>query len=465
MCNGDHLVMVILTWGWTLSSRRWRSPIKGGNEPRKVSLVATLLLLALTALAVQSARPVVAVSQSGRVIDVYTQKAPLDGRGINQSSDAFQPQELVILNANVTYNDAPVAQKVVSFSVNGPPNPFENITLLRTATSDQNGMANVSFRIPWPDVDPEKKVFGKWSVIATVDIADQTAVDTLTFQVGYILRITNVVTLNAELSPQTRFLRQEMVVFNLTVENIALSKKPGTITVDVQDAEGHPTMHVETGNRIFQPGITSLLVSSVVPIAATLGPASVSAAVFTAPPENGGVLYGPAISSTFEIITRDVAVIAVRPSNATVTSGETVIVTVTVRNKGNETESFNVTLYYDNVVIDRKLVANLAPQTEGSIVFEWNTSGVISGEYVLKATADRVPGEIEIDDNTFVDGAVMILAVSLPSFMLQWVFFFFVFIIGVIGSLILLLFLGFLRRRRRRKPLSRHFIVVARPHI
>jgi hypothetical protein len=116
-------------------------------------------------------------------------------------------------------------------------------------------------------------------------------------------------------------------------------------------------------------------------------------------------------------------------------------------------------------VIDRELVANLAPQTEGSIVFEWNTSGVISGVYVLKAIADKVPGEIEIDDNTFVDGAVTILAVSLPSFMLQWVFFFFVFIVGVIGSLILLLFLGFLRRRRRRKPLSHHFIVVARPHI
>ena len=32
-------------------------------------------------------------------------------------------------------------------------------------------------------VDPEKKVFGKWSVIATVDIADQAAVDTLTFSV------------------------------------------------------------------------------------------------------------------------------------------------------------------------------------------------------------------------------------------------------------------------------------------
>jgi hypothetical protein len=458
--------MAILMQGWTFSTRRRRSATKGRCELRKVSLVTTLLLLALSALTMQSARPVIAVSQSGRVIDVYTQKAPFDGRGINQSSDAFQPQELVILNANVTYNDAPVAQKAVSFLVNGPPNSFENITLLRTATSDQNGMANVSFRIPWPDVDPEKKVFGKWSVIATVDIADQTAVDTLTFQVGYILRITSVVTLNDELSPQTRFLRQEMVVFNLTVENIALAEKPGTITVDVQDAEGHPIMHIEAENKIFQPGITSLLVSSVVPITATLGSASVSAAVFTAPPENKGVLYGPAASSTFEIITRDVAVIAVRPSNSTVTSGETVIVTVTVRNKGDETESFNVTLYYDNVVIDRKLVANLAPQTDESIVFEWNTSGVVPGVYVLKAIADKVPGEIDFADNTFVDGAVMILAVSLPSIMLQWTFFFLIFIVGVIGSLILLLFLGYLRRRRRkRKPLNHHFIVVARPHI
>ena len=114
---------------------------------RTVSAIIIAMLLTSTLTLAFNIQPVKA--GNFRVIDLYTQKVPFDGKGPNQPSDSFQPQELVILYALVTYNDAPVAQKVVSFSVNGPPNPFENITLLRTATSDQNGVANVSFRIPW----------------------------------------------------------------------------------------------------------------------------------------------------------------------------------------------------------------------------------------------------------------------------------------------------------------------------
>jgi hypothetical protein len=439
---------------------------ESGGKPRNASLAVVMLLVVLFALGIQSLKPVTVHAASGRVIDLFTQKAPFDGRGINQSTDAFEPQELVILYANVTYNDYPVANKLVSFSVTGPPNPIQNITYPSSNSTDQNGMAQVSFRIPWPSENPEAIVFGKWFAIATVSIADQTVIDTLTFQVGWLIRITNITTLDDQLKPQTRFLRQEMIVFNLTVESIAMTEKSGTITVDVQDATSHPIMHIQSDNLIFRPGITYLPISSQIPITATIGEASILAAVYTAPPENGGVLYSPAISSAFDIITRDVAVTAVRPSNTIVTSGESLNVTVTVKNKGNETESFNVTAYYDNTLIGRKLVAGLEPQTETSLLFDWNTSGIPTGNYIIRVVADKVQGEIEIDtyDNIFIDGTVMILPILFPFAMLDWIFLLFMFIVALIASLILLLFIGYLRRRRR-KPKSHLFTVVAHPHV
>jgi hypothetical protein len=436
------------------------------GKPRNASLAVVMLLVVLFALGIQSLKPVTVHAASGRVIDLFTQKAPFDGRGINQSSDAFEPQELVILYANVTYNDYPVANKLVSFLVSAPPNPIQNITYPSSNSTDQNGMAQVSFRIPWPSENPETIVFGKWFAIATVDIAEQAVVDTLAFQVGWLIRITNITTLNDQLKPQTRFLRQETIVFNLTVENIAMTAKSGTITVGVQDVASHPIMHIQSANLVFQPGIIYLPISSQIPITATIGQASILAAAYTAPPENGGVLYSPAISSAFDIITRDVAVTAVRPSNAIVTSGESLNITVTVKNKGNETESFNVTAYYDNTLIGRKLVAGFDPQMETSLLFDWNTSDIPTGNYIIRAVADKVQGEIEIDtyDNTFIDGTVMILPILFPFAMLDWIFLLFMFIVALMASLILLLFISYLRRRRR-KPKSHLFTIVAHPHV
>ena len=47
-------------------------------------------------------------STSKGIIDLYTQKELYSGRGQGQTSDAFAPQELVILYAYVTYNLDPV---------------------------------------------------------------------------------------------------------------------------------------------------------------------------------------------------------------------------------------------------------------------------------------------------------------------------------------------------------------------
>jgi hypothetical protein len=445
-----------------VAMRREKEACGKRREAGKISPVATILLMFLTTSVLLCTKPLSVDAASGRVIDLFTQKEPFSGRGINQSSDAFEPQELVILYALVTYNGYPVASALVSFRVNGPANPFQNITTMGSSFTNQSGIAMFSFRLPWPSENPEEITFGEWSALASVSIADQVVIDTLTFRVGWIVRITNIKTLDAEFSPQNRYLRQDVIVFNLTLENIALTDRPGTITVDARDVAGHPIIHTEISNLVFRPGENYVLGSSQVQITATIGPATVSAAVYKAAPESGGALYSPAISSAFEIITVDIAVTAVKLSKTIVKSGEVVEITVSVRNKGNETETFNVTIYRNHTLIDVKRVVALAPSSETEILFEWNTTGVPPGTYVITAVAGPVKGQIEVTDNTLVDGTVTILSYT-PLLFFQW-WMFFVFVMAVMATLVLLFLLYYLMRRRKR-PLRRVYTVIVHPRI
>ncbi len=351
-----------------------------------------------------------AAGGSGRKIDVFTQKAPFDGKGPDQPSDAFQPQELVTLYAIDTYNDAPVASKLVSFAINGPPNPIQNITIFGSSISDVNGMSNFSFRIPWPDRNPEATVFGEWSVLATVDIADMAVSDTLTFQVGWIVRIKTIITLNDQLVPQNRFLRQDTIFFNLTLENIAFTPKTATLVVDAADAADYPIIHVELYDLVIQPGESYALVFSNIPSNARIGESTVSGSAYTTRPTQGGILYSPAAHTTFEIVNRDIAIISLSPSKTDAEIGETIGITMVVKNKGTDAESFNASTYANQTLIDKKHVTDLPPSIETQIIFTWNTNGEPEGNYVISGLADVLQGETDTSDNKLTDGTVTLHA-------------------------------------------------------
>jgi hypothetical protein len=246
-------------------------------------------------------RLVSVTAQTGVAIDLYTDQAPFDGKGANQSADAYEPQELVVLFALATYNDAPVAGKLVAFQVNGPMNQFQNITVVGSGTTDENGIAEFSFRLPWPSQTPEKAIFGQWIALAAVEIAERVVVDTLTFRVGWILSIIEIATLNTELGPQSIFTRQDPIVFNLTVQNTARTEKSAIIGVEVKDSDQNPIIYIQMESRPFQPGNSNVKATSQIPSSAETGLANASAAPFTAPPDQGGKLYSPAIYTTFTI--------------------------------------------------------------------------------------------------------------------------------------------------------------------
>ena len=355
----------------------------------------------------QCSRLALVSAQTGVEIDLYTDQAPFDGKGANQSADAYEPQELVVLFALATYNDAPVAGKLVAFEVNGPRNQFQNITVVGSGTTDENGIAEFSFRLPWPSQIPEKAIFGQWIALATVEIAERVVVDTLTFRVGWILSIVEIATLNPELSPQSIFARQDPIVFNLTLQNTARIEKSAIIRVEVEDSDQHPIVYIQMESRVFQPGNSNVKATSQIPPSAETGLANVSAAPFTAPPDQGGKLYSPAIHTTFIVSNGgiDIAITSVALSSNRVLSGEIVNIGVTVLNKGNESQTFDVSVYYNSTWIATGQVFQLAPSTRKTIAFIWNTSSVSNGVYQISASAP-LAGDPTPSDNTFLDGFV-----------------------------------------------------------
>jgi hypothetical protein len=181
------------------------SPIQSGPSPTAIHTFAAfgLYIVNLTVHAATLVNPystdlkpvTIYAKALGAAIDLYTDShrsymtdpqdhwTPYNGTGPFLPADAYTSQDLVTLYAKVTYNDDAVAHKVVAFEVHYPNG---NITVLRTAMTDLDGIASISFRIPAP-CEGADAVFGTWFVYADVDVAEKKVYDNMTFLVGWII--------------------------------------------------------------------------------------------------------------------------------------------------------------------------------------------------------------------------------------------------------------------------------------
>jgi parallel beta-helix repeat protein len=103
----------------------------------------------------------------------------------------------------------------------------------------------------------------------------------------------------------------------------------------------------------------------------------------------------------------NIAVINVAPSKTVVGQGFTVHKNVTIVNRGDYTETFNVTVYANTTIIETKEIT-LTSGNSTTITFTWNTTGFAKGNYTISANAEPVPGEIDTTDNTLADGWVLV---------------------------------------------------------
>jgi len=112
-------------------------------------------------------------------------------------------------------------------------------------------------------------------------------------------------------------------------------------------------------------------------------------------------------------VIHDVAVTAVAPSSSWAYEGWLLNITVTARNYGNATETFDVSTYFNDTLIGMIPVVDLPSNEERTLVFTWNTTGLTSSNYTISSNASLVPFELNTTNNVFVDGIVELLALTM----------------------------------------------------
>jgi len=105
----------------------------------------------------------------------------------------------------------------------------------------------------------------------------------------------------------------------------------------------------------------------------------------------------------------DVAVTNVNVSPSVIYNGWIIEANVTVANLGNSTETFDLTLYYDNNVITVQTINDLAPNATLDLNLFWNTTNVAAGHnYTISAFASTVWNETNTLNNEFTDGSIQV---------------------------------------------------------
>jgi len=105
----------------------------------------------------------------------------------------------------------------------------------------------------------------------------------------------------------------------------------------------------------------------------------------------------------------DVAISDVVPLAIEVYVGWALNITVIAQNEGDGTATFTVSAYYNTSLIGIQTVYNLAPGENITLIFIWDTTGLQpSSCYVIRAEASVLPGEINTDNNVFINGIVRI---------------------------------------------------------
>lgn len=137
------------------------------------------------------------------------------------TSLSFLPQDQVLLEAQVSSDNASIAGAPVTFEVESP-NGTDFLVL--TANTDSLGTASVTFQIPWPSVLSSESTWelGTWQTHATIKIYGQTLYATTNFNCETLTPTIDVYTEKGGHGPNTpggTFATNETVQVYIEVRN------------------------------------------------------------------------------------------------------------------------------------------------------------------------------------------------------------------------------------------------------
>jgi hypothetical protein len=166
-------------------------------------------------------------------------------------------------------------------------------------------------------------------------------------------------------------------------------------------------------------------------------------------------LVGGYFRNTAVQIVHDITVISITPSSTSMTVGETVDITVVVKNNGTVDETFDVTVYYDydkrfqgQNIIATVAVASLETDANRTLPFTWNTTNIQAGEHKLAAVVPAVPGEVNKANNELESVAVTVKAKETRPLPITEILIGIVLVVAVIAAIVLV------RRRRKKRILE-----------
>lgn len=365
-------------------------------------LVAVLLSAVLTGLSVASVEP-----DSARV-DVFTQREPYSGRGVDRPSDAFGPEDFVILHGLVTYNDAPVDCILVAFNVRVPSGAHFTIS----ARTNASGMATVSFTVLTPPTNvSESDVFGVWFVLGNVLMDGDVFQDTLTFKVDWIVKLLSVRTIDENLTYRDSFGKGSDIGLEITLRSIAMTVKNATVAFVIEDELGVPVNFSIIRNLAVSPNekVVHMYCMSTLPKWAVIGNAIVFVSALTDLVASNGVAYCPSISTGFligyveplVIHYHDASVVAVVASADLIEIGQSLSLKTLVSNQGTTAQNFTVSTYLDNTLLGTFDVKNLLPYSTATFNLNVKTSLLTVGNHTVSAHIPVVVDEADLTDNDF----------------------------------------------------------------
>jgi len=257
-------------------------------------IIGTWMAVALSSVSEVKVSDTLTFNVAGLFLDIYTQKPePYSGRGPNAWSDAFAPQEEVILYGEAHWNCEPIEYKFVTFEVR---DPTGKVIEYRVSPTNQYGIANASFRLP------SNATFGIYTVFGSVEILGEIGTDTLLFRVGWIIENLELLTVDETGAAKIFFARGEHIYFNLTAKNIAFTTRTATFTVVAYDENRVPIGVVVLHGFIIRPGTSQIFMISIeIPTWAYVGTATAYADAFTDLPTAGGIPYCPEVFTIFTI--------------------------------------------------------------------------------------------------------------------------------------------------------------------
>ena len=107
------------------------------------------------------------------------------------------------------------------------------------------------------------------------------------------------------------------------------------------------------------------------------------------------------------VVLQDLVLVKVDLSKILVAPGGSVQIDVTVMNKGSEKATFDVNVYYNDTLLEAKSVTDLLAGDSRELSFDWDTTDIDEGVYLIKATAVPMQGESNAADNSITTGMVV----------------------------------------------------------